>query len=455
MRPDDLRTFVHLLEQADQLARVAATVDPYLELATITAQVSKGRGENRALLFEQVSGSTLPVAANLFGSAERVAWALGTTDIESLAQRLEFDLQATGEGDPLRALQLLSDADAWQQTLVSQPPWREHAASPLGLDLLPMIKAWPGDGGTYLTLPQVFTRHPDGGKLNCGMYRVQHHGRFAATLRCRGGSGAARHLSAWHDRGAGMPVAMVLGGPPVLTWAAGTPLPDMVDEVAFSGYLTGAGLAMSSCMTSDLQVPASAEIVIEGIVEPGSTAVEGPFGNHTGGYDTDPQAPLIRVLAVHARATAMYPWTLVGPPPMENLHLARATERLFLPLIKMVLPTLRGLHMPAEGIFHRAAVITVDPGEDRPLSELAALLQETSLLRGSRLLIVGVDDHDPRDPAAVCWRVLNRADWSRDLLIENGRLVIDARRLPPGEPVHCDPTVLAKVFNRWKEYGIG
>lgn len=251
-----------------------------------------------------------------------------------------------------------------------------------------------------------------------------------------------------------MPVAIALGGPPVLTWAAGAPVPDVVDEVAFCGYLTGARLAMSACMTSDLQVPASAEVVIEGIVEPGATAVEGPFGNHTGGYDADHQAPLVRVLAVHARSGAICPWTLVGPPPRENVQLARVTERLFLPLLKMALPTLQGLHMPAEGIFHRAAIVTVGPGEERPLSELAGILGETMLLKGSRLLIVGAADHDPSDPSAVFWRTLNRADWSRDLLVDNGRLAIDARRLPPGEPVRCDPEVLGRVLGRWKAYGI-
>jgi 4-hydroxy-3-polyprenylbenzoate decarboxylase len=212
---------------------------------------------------------------------------------------------------------------------------------------------------------------------------------------------------------------------------------------------------MSDCTISDLQVPASAEIVIEGVVEPGATTAEGPFGNHTGGYDSDRRAPLVKVLAVHARPGAIYPWTLVGPPPMENIQLARVTERLFLPLLKMALPTLKSLHLPAEGIFHRAAILTVDPSEVRPLPVLSAALGETLLLKGSKLLVVGAADHDPADPAAVFWRLLNRVEWSRDLLVEAGRLTIDARHLPPGEPVRSDPVVLEKVLKRWKEYGMG
>jgi len=261
-------------------------------------------------------------------------------------------------------------------------------------------------------------------------------------------------LTAWHGRGKAMPVAIALGGPPALTWAAAAPLPAGVEEAAFCGYLSGQRLVMSDCQSCDLQVPASAEIVIEGLIEPGATRREGPFGNHTGSYDAEAAAPLLRVLSVHARQGAIYPWTLVGPPPMENIQLARATACLFLPLLKVALPTVRQLHMPNEGIFHRAALVTVEPTEGRPLAELAHLLWGSLLLKGARLLVVGATDHDPRDPAAVFWRVLNRVDWGRDLLVENGQVAIDARRLPPGEPVRCDPAVLVKVLERWPEYRI-
>ena len=454
MRPDDLKTFVQLIDQADQLARVPIAVDPHLELATIVDLVSKGAGQRRALLFEQVRGAPLPVAANLFGTPERVAWAFGTTDLEGLAQRLESDLCKCGVSAATAALRALCTAAEWQPAVVNRAPCRERDHSAQGLTLFPPIKAWPGDGGPYLTLAQVYTRHPDGGALNCGMYRIQCHERSVATVRCRPGSGAARHLAAWQQRGAAMPVAVALGGPPILSWAAGAPLPEGVEEAAFCGYLTGQPLSMSACQNSDLLVPASAEVVIEGVIEPGAVRVEGPFGNHTGSYNGDAAAPLLRVLSVHGRDGAIYPWTLVGPPPMENLQLAQATARLFLPLIKLDLPTVRELHMPAEGIYHRAALVTVDPGEVRPFVELARLLWDTLLLQGSRLLVVAAADHDPRDPAAVFWRVLNRVDWGRDLLVADGCLAIDARRLPAGTAVHGDPETLAKVLARWPEYRI-
>jgi 4-hydroxy-3-polyprenylbenzoate decarboxylase len=452
--PEDLREFLQRLEQADQLRRISVPVDPQLELAAIIDRVCKGSGGGRALLFEQVVGGRMPVAANLFGSPERVGWALGTTELELLAARLAGDLTATGEHAGGRALAVLAKAPEWQPVLNARPPCREVDHSALGLEVFPAIKAWPKDGGTFLTLPQVYSRHPDGEAQNCGMYRIQCHDRHTATVRCRPGSGAGRHLAAWHERGMAMPVAVALGGAPILSWAASAPLPDDVGETAFCGYLLGTRLTMSRCLTSDLLVPATAETVIEGVIEPGDFRREGPFGNHTGGYDGEAVAPVLRVLRVHARHEAIFPWTLVGPPPMENIQLMRASEQLFLPLVRMALPTLRGLHLPSEGIFHRAALITVDPSEERPLTELAGILNKTLLLRESRLLVIGVADHDPHDPAAVFWRALNRVDWSRDLLVDNGRLAIDARRLPAGEVVRGDARVMQKVLDRWREYAI-
>ena len=455
MYGDDLTTFMHLIEQADQLARVPVEVDPHLELAAIVDRVCKGAGLRRALLFERVRGAPLAVAANLFGTPERAAWALGVTDPQELALRLTCAVTEYGGRTAADAVRALSAAPQWQPVLVSTPAWRELDHSGVGLDLLPPIQAWPGDGGSYLTLAQVYTRHPDGGPLNCGMYRMQCLGSHRAAIRCRPGSGAAVHLAAWHRRGRAMPVAVALGGPPMLTWAAGAPLPAEVEEAAFCGFLSGRRLEMSACIVSDLQVPASAEVVIEGMVEPAAVAAEGPFGNHTGGYDSDPAAPLLRVVAVHARAGAVCPWTLVGPPPMENLQLARMTERLFFPLLRYDVPSVRQLYMPAVGIMHRAALVTVAADEDRPTAELAAQLRETLLLRGARLLVIGVDDHAPEDVAAVFWRVLNRTDWQRDLLVAGNCLTIDARRLPAGGAVCCDPAVLARVLTRWRDYRIG
>jgi 4-hydroxy-3-polyprenylbenzoate decarboxylase len=449
-----MRQFLRQIEQAGQLTRVAVKVDPCLELATIVDQVCKRRGGGPALLFERVEGTQLAVAANLFGAEDRVSLALGGERLDRLVARFAADLRDCATCEPRQALARLTSMPSALSTLASQPEWQRDGRRVDSLMSLPMLTAWPGDGGAYLTLAQIYTRHPEGGPLNCGMYRVQIHDGTTATIRCRQGSGADLHLQAWWERGLAMPVAIALGGPPMLTWAAGIPLPEGVDEISFCGYLSGRPLCMAGCDGSDLQVPASAEIVIEGTIAPGAVRPEGPFGNHTGGYDAVAAAPEVKVQSVGLRRNAICPWTLVGPPPMENIQLARVTAGLFLPVVQMVVPSVRALYLPAEGIYHRAALITVDRSEDRSFAELARQLWGTLLLNGARLLVVGVDDHDPADPKAVFWRLLNRVDWARDLLVVDGKLAIDARRLPVGGPVCADPAILARVMARWDDYRI-
>ncbi len=450
----DMRVFLHLIEQADQLARVQVIVDPCLELATIVDQVGKAGDTNRALLFEKVRGTALPVAVNLFGSEQRMAWALGTTDLEALATKLAKDLAATGLNDPEQALISLCAELKYHPAVCSQASCRKIDQTKQGLKFLPQVQSWPGDGGCYLTLAQVITRGYDDALQNCGMYRVQLIDEQHAAVRCRAGSGMMQHLAQWHAAGKSMPVAVVLGGPPVLTWAATAPLPQGVDELDFCGYLTGQRLAVTACDSHDLLVAADAEVVIEGTLDPGAQGCEGPFGNHTGYYDPVGSAPIMKVSRITSRTDAICPWTLVGPPPRENIYMARATARLLVPLMRMALPTLRAIFMPEEGIFHRAALVTVDVKEERPLKELAQILRGTLLLKDARLLVVGADDHDPRDAAGVFWRVLNRVERDQDLLVENGWLTVDARRIPQGEPVRCDPTVLHTVLARWAGYRI-
>jgi len=419
-------------------------------LATIVDQVMHSPGGGKALLFEKVRGSQMPVAVNLFATAERIALAVGTEQIQDLAAEFARDLEATGEIMPARALAKLIGATEWQPIVTARPEWQNMDVT---LDFLPQIKGWPEDGGTYLTLPQIYSRHPESGALNCGMYRVQLHGPDLATIRFRQGSDAAGQLVAWHAQGKPMPVAVALGGPPVLTWLAGMPLPEGISEVAFGSYLCRRPLQMSRCRHSDLLVPASAEIVIEGVIHPGVTRREGPFGNHTGSYEMEQSAPAMQVLAIHCRHGAIFPWTLVGPPPKENVVMARAAAALLLPMIQMAVPSVRRLHMPDSGIFHRVAFVNLDPHEQRPLAEIANQLWATELLRGSRLLVLAADDHDAGDPAALFWRVINRVDWSRDLLVAEGRLAVDARRVK-GSAVACDPLVLDKVLKRWRDYRI-
>ena len=451
--PQDLRTFLSQLEQAKQLARVAVEVDPYLELAAIVDRTVKSKDRGPGLLFEKVRGAESPVAANLFGTDTRLSLALGVAKLSDLTGRLAADLAATAKARPTQALgELLECAD--QAGPSGQSAYWLHTSSEgVTLDHLPAIVAWPGDGGAYLTLPQVYTRDPETGALNCGMYRVQKHEAMKATIRFRQGSDGMRHLSAWHARGKALPVAVALGGPPVLTWAASLPLPSGICEIAFSRYLAGSAVEMSSCQTSDLLAPTRAEIVIEGEIPPGAWRRDGPFGNHTGWYDIEEHAPEMQVNKVYVRTDAVFPWTLVGPPPQENVAMARAAFTVLLPLVQMAVPSVRQLYMPDEGIFHGVAFITLDAEDERQLTVVAEQLWETHLLKGARLLVLGGEDQDAHDPSSVFWRVLNRTNWKQDLLIAGERLAVDARRMR-GPVVRCAPQVATQVERRWTEYSI-
>ncbi len=453
MVPKDLASFIRQMEEKGELCRINATVDPNLELATVVDKAVKLRGGGPALLFEHVHGTKLPVAANLFGSPERICQAFDVAELQTLAARFAMDLAVSGQGDPKAAFAAVLRALPHRTVTTMPPLWRGRQDNDVTLADLPAVKAWPGDGGPYLTMAQVYSRDPDSAEFNCGMYRIQMHGPRMATVRFRPGSDGGRHLAAWHDRKQAMPVAIVLGGLPVLTWAAGAPLPAGISEVDFSSYLIGESVAMSPCQTCDLLVPSLAEIVIEGVVKPGAWHRDGPFGNHTGGYDIEEHAPELQVLEVNCRPGAIYPWTLVGPPPQENIVMAQVANMILLPLLQLSVPSVRQLHMPNEGIFHRAAFVTLDAGDERPLAVIAEQLWATDLLRGGKLLIVGAEDQNARDPSTVFWQVLNRVNWQHDLLIVGERLAIDARRLR-GPAVQSDPQILLQVLRRWEEFGV-
>jgi 4-hydroxy-3-polyprenylbenzoate decarboxylase len=454
LRPDDLQNFISMLEQAGELSRVRCSVDPELEVAAIINAVCKGQGRGQALLFENVRGYRLPLAANLFGSPTRLAMALGVRDLSVLTKKFQADLAATGSQDVLLALKELVACAQHQAAYVDNAPCFARDVTESGLDALPALKSWPGDGGRYLTLAQVFTTHPETGTDNCGMYRVQLVGRDRALLRCHPGSGGAAHLAAWHARGEAMPVAITLGGPPIMTWLAGVSLPGCVKETAFAGYLSGRPMQMGRCRDFNLAVPATAEIVIEGRIFPGEELVEGPFGNHTGRYVPASPAPVIRVEKISMREGAVFPCTVVGPPPMENVQLAALTAQILLPLLQFDHPWVHDLYMPPESIFHGAAMIAVAPECGLSFEEISRALWASALLKNSKLLLLLDRDAPLRDSGAVYWRLLNSVVWPASPHIDGQKVALDARTPAGSRRVATGDELEQNVLRRWHEYGL-
>lgn len=454
----DLREFLDRLATLGELRTVAAAVSLDLEIAAITDRVCKSGSDNRGLLFLQVAGSPFRVATNLFGSERRMAAALGSGSLACLGDRFDGLLAGLPGRSALEKLAALPAAAPWQAAAPviadDYPP--ELAATDAGLAALPVLKSHPGDGlperdGRVITLPLVITAAPDMRASNCGIYRAAVVDNRTLAVSWGGESGAAGHAALWRETGKPLPVTIALGGPPALTFSASLPLPPDLDEVTFAGLLQGEPLRLFRC-ANGLLAPAGAEAVLEGYLLPDSVP-SGAFGNHTGGYTPSAPAAAVRLTAIRRRRDMILPATVVGRPPMEDCWLARAGGFLLRSLLKTDLPEVTGLHLPFAGIFHGAAVVAVAGAGGRG-KELLTIIGSTPWFRKSRLLVLVDAEQDPADEAGVLWRLMNHADWQRDLLVDGDRLAIDATRKAGGrEPVVADAAMVARVASRWQEYG--
>ncbi|MEJ2490177.1 MAG: UbiD family decarboxylase [Desulfuromonadales bacterium] len=444
MTPVDLPDFLDQIERAHQLATISTAMDPDQEIAAVINQMCKSRDGGQALLFEKVKGVHLPLVANLFGSDHRMQICFGAgTSLDHRVARLKADLAATGRASATQALQDIIERQAPAAVIDAHPLWQEQDVTGAGLDTLPALKSWPGDGGRYLTLAQVHTYHPESRVANAGLYRVQILDSHTALLRCHPGSGGLQNMRAWHAQGKAMPVALVLGGPPIMTWAACTSLPGGISETDFVGYLTGQPFRLSRCTDPNLSVPATAEIVIEGSVPPGEERPEGPFGNHTGRYVPAAPAPVLRIRQIRRRKQAIYPCTVVGPPPMENVYLAKVAAKFLLTLLQHDCPWVQDVHMPAESIFHQVAFVVTATAQGA--ADVAMTLRQSRLLRNAKLLVLLPPGADAQRVAEVYWRVVNLDNLPQQLITVEGSLVIDARCYVAADGVQADPQVLHRV----------
>ena len=483
----NLRDFIKLLEQRHQLIRIETPVSAHLEITEITDRVLKGRPElNKALLFERVDGADIPVLINAFGSAERMAWALGVTELDELNQRLGKLLdprlpsglgEAFGRGQDL--LGVFKSIGLRPRKVRRAPVQAVVHTTDASLDRLPILKCWPKDGGRFITLPQVITRDPHSGTRNVGMYRLQVLDERRLLVHWQRHKGGAEHERiAQRLQLETIPAAVVLGGDPASIWCASAPLPPNIDEYLLAGYLRGAPVPFVNCLTQPIEVPAQAEIVIEGYVDPNEHLPEGPFGDHTGYYTPVEPFPVFHVTAITQRQHPIYPTTIVGIPPMEDVWMGKATERLFLPLMRLFLPEIVDINLPAEGVFHNLALVSIKkrfPGHAR---KIIFGLWGLALMSLAKAIVVFDEWVDVQNLSQAAWQALGNVDWSHDTITADGpvdhldhasrqhsfggKLGIDATAKLPEEGytrtwpevARMDPDVQARIDSIWKQLGI-
>jgi 4-hydroxy-3-polyprenylbenzoate decarboxylase len=430
---EGLQDYAAALERRGELRTIGASVDPELEITEIADRVLRAGGP--ALRFTAPKGSRYPVLINLFGTAARTAFALGVSNVNEIGARLEGLLRTQPPSsllDKLRAIPRLVEMSSWAPRQVGTAPCQEVAEENASLLDLPALKCWPGDGGRFLTLPMVITRHPESGQRNVGMYRMQIFDERTTGMHWHPHKVGAAHYRAYQARGERMPVAVALGSDPAVIYAATAPLPEEFDEMLFAGFLRRKSVEMARCRSCELEVPADAEFVLEGYVEPGELRTEGPFGDHTGYYSLPAEFPVFHLTALTRRARPVYPATIVGPPPKEDCFLGKATERIFLPLLRMQVPEIVDINLPIEGIFHNLALVRIAKRYPGQAFKVMHALWGMGQMMLTKIIVVVDEEVDVQNLPQVIWRVGNNIDPERDVCFVPGPVdILDhAARLP-------------------------
>ncbi len=484
MKFKDLREFLGFLEERGELKRVSALVTRDLEITEITDRMVKSGGP--ALLFENVEGFETPVVINLYGTHQRVAWALGVEDVEEIVARVRKLTglpQAPPKGlmDKLRTLGDLTGLARSQPRTVRSAPCQEVVLTgeDASLDRLPILTCWPDDAGRFITLPLVISRDPASGRRNVGTYRMQVYDSRTTGMHWQSHKVGARHFRSGTRMGSErIDVAVALGGDPTTMWSGSMPLPPDMDEFAVSGVLREEPVELVKCKTVDLEAPAHAEIVLEGYVVPGETRVEGPFGDHTGFYSLPNDYSVFHLTAITHRHDAIYPTTVVGRPPSEDYFMGKASERIMLPALQLTVPEVVDMNMPAEGIFTNYVLVSIRkeyPGQAQKVMYALWGIGQMALLKG----IVVFDEHvNIHDLSEAAWRLGVNIDPRRDILFVDGpaddldhaastprlgsKIGIDATekgideglsREWPAEIV-MSGEIKSLVDARWEEYGL-
>lgn len=508
----DFQHFLDVLRSKNELKTVDHPVSPYLEITEVADRVMKAGGP--ALLFTNPVGGArygtpdpmsavmnhasidpavrpsqdraygIPVAINTMGTRKRMSLALGVEDFEEHAQRIGALIPPPFPKNPREALKLLPNLLELKDTPpknVGKAICQEVVAigSEVDLTKLPVLTCWPEDGGPFVTLPLVFTYDPNTGKRNVGMYRIQVHDHNTCGMHWQMHKTGARHMEDAGEKGKNIEVAVVLGGDPVYTFAAISPLPPGIDEMVFAGYLRHERVAQVKCKTIDVMVPADAEFVIEGYVDPTERRLEGPFGDHTGYYSLASQFPVLHVTAITHREKPVYPATIVGQPPMEDGWMGKAVERIFLPLIQLNVPEIIDMNLPVEATFHNVAFVKIRKKYPGHAFKVMNAVWGLGGLAFTKMVFVFDEDCDIQNLQEVLFRIGANCDPGRDVLHTRGpvdqldhasqyegfggKIGFDCTHKWPGEGgfqrdypklITMSPDVVAKVDGMWSRLGL-
>ncbi len=477
----DLHDFIRFLEKKGDLRRIKAPVDRILEIAEIADRSVKKEGP--ALLFENVRGFNFPVLINMFGSGSRILDAFEVENLDDVAKRVSEIMEPEIPSNFFEKIKSLSKlkkiADYMPRTVKNGKCKEVIMDKPPLLDILPVLKTWPEDGGPFITLPLVITKDPESGSTNIGMYRMQVFDDSSCGMHWHVHKDGARHYRKYKELKKKMPVSVVIGADPATLYSATAPLPPDIDELMFAGFLRKEAVDIVKCETNDIYVPAAADFVLEGYIDPEEDLrLEGPFGDHTGYYSLEDFYPVFHVTHITHRKDAVYPATIVGKPPMEDCYIGKATERFFLPALKKIFPEIVDINLPFEGIFHDLAFISIKKSYPGHAKKIMHGIWGMGLMMFTKIIVILDSDVNVQDKSEVIWRICNNIDPKRDISFVEGpidvlehasdipnygsKMGIDAtkkwasegfKRKRPNDIIMPDE-IKRLVDEKWKEYGI-
>jgi 4-hydroxy-3-polyprenylbenzoate decarboxylase len=475
---NSLRDFIARLEKEGEVIRIREKVSPILEITEITDRICKSGNGGKAILFENVacpersrrngfdpqlnnSGTGVPVLINAFGSRKRMAMALGVDDIEEIARDIQELIELKPPQNFIEKIKflprLLEISHYPPKIITGKTPCQEVVLTGDEIDLFkfPILKCWPLDGGRFITLPVVFTKSLKNGKRNVGMYRMQVYDKKTTGMHWHIHKDGASHYDEYKKAGKRMEVAVAIGTDPVVTYSATAPLPYGVDELLFAGMMRKKGVELVKCKTIDMEVPATAEIILEGYVELNELREEGPFGDHTGYYSLKGDYPVFHITAITHRKNPIYFTTIVGKPPMEDCYMGKATERIFLPMLRALNPEIVDIDLPWEGVFHNCVIVSMKKRYPMHARKLMTSLWGSGQMSFSKMLLTvddGINVHNYREIASV---LLNNINIEKDIFITEGILdVLDHSAPNPlyGSKVGIDAT--KKIEGEGREGGM-